>query len=118
MLPADYTGDVIDSCEVTLHGLQSEPLGKFQSKKDPDDGEVMEEKKAELEQRCSSAPQDQISSLLSTGSEEDEVVSEKEILHNSMLVMVAGHDTSSAVITFIVRVLANNPAIYSTVLQG
>ncbi|PKI67691.1 hypothetical protein CRG98_011904 [Punica granatum] len=79
--------------------------------------EVIEEKRAEIGQNSNSNPRDLISSLLSSGSREDEAITEEEILHNSMLVMVAGHDTSSVLITFIVRLLANEPAVYSAVLQ-
>ncbi|KAK2639670.1 hypothetical protein Ddye_027465 [Dipteronia dyeriana] len=34
-----------------------------------------------------------------------------------MFVMVAGHDTSSVLNTFLVRLLANDPAVYAAVLQ-
>ncbi|XP_056173201.1 cytochrome P450 716B1-like [Syzygium oleosum] len=58
--------------------------------------EFVQEKKVKLEQHTATPPQDLITCLLSKRNEENErVATDKEILHNIMLVMVAGHDTSS-----------------------
>lgn len=46
------------------------------------------------------------------------MISDDEIVHNVMLVMVAGHDTSAILITFLMRLFANDPAVYAAVLQG
>ncbi|KAK9151804.1 hypothetical protein Syun_010113 [Stephania yunnanensis] len=46
------------------------------------------------------------------------VVSEKDIVDNVMLVMVAGYDTSSVLITFMVRLLANDPDVYAAMVHG
>ncbi|XP_073156398.1 beta-amyrin 28-monooxygenase-like [Henckelia pumila] len=76
------------------------------------------EKRTELEKGASSHDQDLITCLLSIrGDDGKELVSEDEIIHNVMLVMVAGHDTSSILITFIVRLLTKDSTIYSTVLK-
>ncbi|KAE8681023.1 Inositol-1,4,5-trisphosphate 5-phosphatase 4 isoform 1 [Hibiscus syriacus] len=62
--------------------------------------------------------QDLITCLLSIRDEENEkVVSEKEIIHNVMLIMVAGYGTSSVLLTFLLHLFANDPAIYAVVLQ-
>ncbi|XP_038685630.1 cytochrome P450 716B1-like [Tripterygium wilfordii] len=80
--------------------------------------DLVSEKRAELEQNKASPCQDLITCLLSISDENNEqVVSEKEIIDNIMLVMFAGHDTSSVLITFLIRELANNPAVYAGVLQ-
>ncbi|KAI6687479.1 hypothetical protein NL676_024307 [Syzygium grande] len=80
--------------------------------------ELVQEKKVKLEQHTAAPHQDLIMSLLSKRNEESErVVTDKEILHNIMLVMVAGHDTSSILITFVLRLLYKNPAVYKAVLQ-
>lgn len=80
--------------------------------------EILHKKKIELKQNGASARQDLISCLLGMVDEDgNQVMSEKEIIHNIMLVMVAGHDTSSVLITFIIRLLATEPAIYEAVLQ-
>lgn len=80
--------------------------------------DLISEKRTQL---ASGAPshQDLITCLLSIRGEGDrESVSDDEIIHNVMLIMVAGHDTSSVLITFVVRVLANDPDIYAAVLRG
>ncbi|KAF8023742.1 hypothetical protein BT93_F1051 [Corymbia citriodora subsp. variegata] len=80
--------------------------------------ELVQEKKVKLEQRTATPHQDLITCLLSKRNEEDErVVTDKEILHNIMLIMVAGHDTSSVLITFMLRLLSKNPAVHKAVLQ-
>ncbi|KAF8023746.1 hypothetical protein BT93_F1055 [Corymbia citriodora subsp. variegata] len=80
--------------------------------------ELVQEKKVKLEQHTATPHQDLITCLLSKHNEENErVVTDKEILHNIMLVMIAGHDTSSILITFMLRLLYKNPAVYKAVLQ-
>ena len=77
------------------------------------------EKRVEVEQKGASPHQDLITCLLSIRKEDnEEALTENEIVHNVMLVMVAGHDTSSVLMTFIMRLLANEPAVYAAVLQG
>ncbi|KAE8125581.1 hypothetical protein FH972_020364 [Carpinus fangiana] len=76
------------------------------------------EKRVELEQKGASPHQDLITCLLSIRKEDnEEALTENEIVHNVMLVMVAGHDTSSLLMTFIMRLLANEHAVYAAVLQ-
>ena len=80
--------------------------------------ELMREKEVELE-KGASPHQDFITCLLSIrGKNNEEVITEKEIVDNVMLVMVAGHDTSAVLITFLVRLLANDPDVYAAVLKG
>lgn len=81
--------------------------------------DIVQKKKVELEQNGANTHQDLITCLLSMVDEDDKQgLTEKEIIHNAVLVMVAGHDTSSVLLTFIVRLLANEPSIYAAVLQG
>lgn len=80
--------------------------------------DLISEKRAQLSSGASSH-QDLITCLLSMrGQGNQELVSDDEIIHNVMLIMVAGHDTSSILITFMVRVLANDQDIYAAVLKG
>uniref|UniRef100_A0A2N9F240 Cytochrome P450 n=1 Tax=Fagus sylvatica TaxID=28930 RepID=A0A2N9F240_FAGSY len=80
--------------------------------------DLIHEKRMELEQKGASPRQDLISCMLSIRNENNEqVISDKEIVHNVILVMVAGYDTSSVLITFIMRLLANEPAVYAAMLQ-
>ncbi|KAM7277841.1 hypothetical protein ACFE04_004975 [Oxalis oulophora] len=79
--------------------------------------ELICEKRVEL-QNGAPPQQDLVTSLLSIRNKENqEVVSEKEAVDNAVVVMVAGHDTSSILITFLVRLLATDPDIYASVLQ-
>ncbi|MED6184221.1 hypothetical protein PIB30_045394 [Stylosanthes scabra] len=80
--------------------------------------QIVNRKRVELERNEASTHQDLITCLLGIkGDGDEQVITEKEIIHNSMLVMVAGYDTSSVLITFIIRLLANEPAILAAVLQ-
>ncbi|KAK8622893.1 hypothetical protein V6N13_117792 [Hibiscus sabdariffa] len=78
---------------------------------------LIDEKRVDLENGASSR-QDLITCLLSIRDEKNkQVISEREIIHNVLLIMVAGYDTSSVLLTFLMRLFANNPAIYAAVLQ-
>ena len=81
--------------------------------------ELINEKRKELGQEGASPRKDLITCMLSIRNEDgEEALTEKEILHNVMAVMVAGYDTSSVLITFIIRFLSMEPAIYAAVVQG
>ncbi|KAE8125586.1 hypothetical protein FH972_020369 [Carpinus fangiana] len=80
--------------------------------------DLIREKRVEVEQKGASPYQDLITCLLSTRKDNEEVLTEDEIVHNVMLIMVPGHDTSSVFMTFIMRLLANEPAVYAAVLQA
>ncbi|XP_047336309.1 beta-amyrin 28-monooxygenase-like [Impatiens glandulifera] len=73
--------------------------------------DVIREKKAKLVAAKGSTNEDIIASLISSK------VSDEEIIHNMKLMMVAGHDTSSTVLSFIIRLLARDPVVYETLLQ-
>lgn len=78
--------------------------------------DLIAKKRLELEQKKASPRQDLITCLISTGDNE-EGITEKEIIDNAKIVMVAGYDTSSVLITFLIRLFANDPAIHAAVLQ-
>ncbi|KAG2682222.1 hypothetical protein I3760_11G182400 [Carya illinoinensis] len=80
--------------------------------------DLIREKRVELEHKAASPHQDLISCLLGIRNEgNEEALTVDEIVHNVLVVMVAGFDTSSVLITFIIRLLANEPAVYASVLQ-
>ncbi|EEF39399.1 cytochrome P450 716B1 [Ricinus communis] len=80
--------------------------------------DLIREKRMELEQKCANTRQDLITWLISICNQNNNAaITEKEILDNVMLVMTAGHDTSSILLTFLVRLLANEPTIHAAVLQ-
>lgn len=63
--------------------------------------EVLQEK-VKLEQHTANPHQDLIKCSLSKCKEENEqIVTDKEILHNIMIVVVAGDNTSSILLTFL-----------------
>jgi cytochrome P450 family 26 subfamily A len=79
--------------------------------------ELIREKRAQL-QKGAPPQQDLITSLLSIRNEEnEEVISEKEVVDNAVIVMAAGHDTASILITFLIRLFASNPDVHASVLQ-
>ena len=79
--------------------------------------ELMRDKEEELENGAS-AHQDLITCLLSMRGKDKQLLTEKEIVDNVLLVMTAGHDTAAVLITFMVRLLANDPLVYTAVLKG
>ena len=81
-----------------------------------DKAKVMEEEKeSEVEEN----DKDLISYLLRIkNKDKEQALSEEEIVHNIILLMIAGHDTTSILLTLMLRVLATNPTVYAAVLQG
>ncbi|GKB31726.1 cytochrome P450 [Tanacetum coccineum] len=60
---------------------------------------------------------DLITSFLSISDDSSTVMSEEEIIDNIIIVMIGGYDTTSILISFLVKLLANNKAIYSNIVQ-
>lgn len=80
---------------------------------------TVREKKANLEQGRSSPTDDLISYLVSLRDDSGkQLLTEEEIVDNAMVVLVAGHDTSSVLMTFMVRHLAGDPATLAAMVQG
>ncbi|KAJ0966146.1 hypothetical protein J5N97_027284 [Dioscorea zingiberensis] len=72
---------------------------------------VLDEKRCALKRGECSSDEDLITYLLSLGADNGEALTEDEILDNAVLVMIGGYDTTSILLTFIARQLANDPAI-------
>ncbi|KAK2974796.1 hypothetical protein RJ640_005580, partial [Escallonia rubra] len=80
--------------------------------------DLIREKRAAFGQQGASHHQDLITCLLSMRNEDNSsVLSDEEILDNAKIVMIAGHDTTSILLTFMVRLFANDPSIYEAVSQ-
>ncbi|CAK7338471.1 unnamed protein product [Dovyalis caffra] len=81
--------------------------------------DFIDEKRLKLAQKDATNPQqDLITCMLSARDENNrEVITEKEIVDNVILVMTAGHDTSSILITFLIQLLANEPSVYAAILK-
>ncbi|KAM0881065.1 hypothetical protein ACQ4PT_033186 [Festuca glaucescens] len=61
---------------------------------------------------------DLITCLLSlTGDSGERVLTDKEIVDNAMVALIAGYDTSSILLTFMVRQLANDPTTLAAMVQ-
>lgn len=83
--------------------------------------DLIREKREALEEQKQQANhhKDLITELLCMRNEDGSTTtSDEEITDNIILVMAAGYDTTSALLTFLVRLLANNESIYSTLVHG
>ncbi|KAL9998921.1 putative protopanaxadiol 6-hydroxylase [Helianthus debilis subsp. tardiflorus] len=61
---------------------------------------------------------DLITSMLSIRNDDGStMMSEEEIIDNVIAVMMAGYDTTSVLLTFLVRLLANDKSIYSSIVR-
>ncbi|KAL8466877.1 hypothetical protein ACS0TY_035809 [Phlomoides rotata] len=80
--------------------------------------ELLHEKREELGKQNLPNHQDFITSLLSIRDETDSpLLSEEEIVSNCVVAMVAGHDTTSTLISFLIKLLSENPQVYDNVLK-
>ncbi|KAJ1291132.1 hypothetical protein BS78_02G295200 [Paspalum vaginatum] len=83
---------------------------------------TLAEKKARLERGESSPGDDLVTCLASLRAEDGggwqkQLLTDEEIVDNAMVVLVAGHDTSSVLMTFMVRHLAGDPATLATMVR-
>ncbi|GJV58281.1 cytochrome P450 716B1-like protein [Tanacetum coccineum] len=76
--------------------------------------DLLHEKKVahEEQKRQDNSSKDLFTSLLSVRDDDSSaMMSDEEIIDNIIVVMIAGYDTTSVLLTFLVRLLANNDAI-------
>ncbi|RWR93409.1 cytochrome P450 716B1-like protein [Cinnamomum micranthum f. kanehirae] len=81
--------------------------------------ELIQEKRLALKKGQVSPHQDLITCIISNGGNKgnEGVINQGEIEDNAIIVMIAGHDTSSVLITFFMRLLANDPIVYAKVVH-
>ena len=81
---------------------------------------ITRERKAALERGAATRSSDLIACLLSLTDDRGgaPLLSEEEIVDTAMVALVAGHDTSSILMTFMVRHLANDPDTLAAMVQG
>ncbi|KDP20767.1 hypothetical protein JCGZ_21238 [Jatropha curcas] len=80
--------------------------------------DLLHEKKAALEEKNASPKQDLLTNLISLRNEDNSpVLSNEEIVSNIVIIMLAGHDTTSILLTFLIRLLANEPSVYARIVQ-
>lgn len=79
---------------------------------------IVRERRVALEKKKASPTQDLLSHLLTCPDENGKFMSEMEITNNIILLLFAGHDTSSVALTLLMKKLAELPEVYDKVLQG
>ena len=79
---------------------------------------LIRERKIALEEGNASPDQDLLSFLLSSVDEQGQFLTHDEIKDNILLLIFAGHDTSSSTLTVLLKFLAKNPHCYNEVLRG
>ncbi|KAL2523990.1 Cytochrome [Abeliophyllum distichum] len=81
--------------------------------------ELIHDKREKLEKNVFSSNEDLIMSLLSMKDETSDspVLSDDEVVDNIFVLMIAGHDTTSILLTFLIKILADNPTVYNLVLK-
>ncbi|KAA8515494.1 hypothetical protein F0562_018895 [Nyssa sinensis] len=71
-----------------------------------------------LEKHGASPYQDLITCLISIGKDDDASgLSDEEIVGNAIFIMLAGHDTSSVLLTFLIKLFADDPSVCAAVVQ-
>jgi cytochrome P450 len=80
---------------------------------------ITREKKEKVEGGKASRNSDLITCLLSLTDEHGErVLTDEEIVANAIVALIAGHDTTSILMTFMVRQLANDPTTLAAMVHG
>lgn len=81
--------------------------------------DLIREKRAALEHGTAFPQQDLITTLLSLRNEDNSaVLTDEEIIDSAIVIMIAGYDTSSVLLSLLIRLLADDPSIYASILQG
>ncbi|KAL8529019.1 hypothetical protein ACS0TY_006474 [Phlomoides rotata] len=77
---------------------------------------IVKQRRVALEQKTAVPSQDLLSHLLVTPDENGNFMSESVIVNNVLMLLFAGHDTSSVSITMLMKNLAQLPHVYEKVL--
>ncbi|XP_011089170.1 beta-amyrin 28-oxidase-like [Sesamum indicum] len=78
---------------------------------------ILRQRKERLGQQDTVASEDLLSHLLACPDENGKFMSESDIINNILLLLFAGHDTSSSAITMLIKTLAEHPEVYDKVLR-
>jgi len=79
---------------------------------------IIKQRKLDLAMQKATPTQDILSHMLSVVDENGEHLSELDVADKILGLLIGGHDTTSATITFIVKYLAELPHIYDAVYRG
>ncbi|KAK6119199.1 hypothetical protein DH2020_047047 [Rehmannia glutinosa] len=80
-------------------------------------GRIVRQRRKDLEENIALPSQDLLSHLLVSPDENGKFMSESVIVNNILLLLFAGHDTSSCAITMLIKTLAEHPQVYEAVLR-
>ncbi|KAL6985045.1 hypothetical protein U1Q18_018423 [Sarracenia purpurea var. burkii] len=78
---------------------------------------IIKQRKVELMEKKMSPKQDILSHMLTTVDENGQFMNEMDIADKIIGLLIGGHDTASAAITFIIKYLAELPDVYNQVLK-
>nr|POF04423.1 beta-amyrin 28-oxidase [Quercus suber] len=78
---------------------------------------IVKQRKIDLAENKASPTQDILSHMLLTSDENGQYMNEMDIADKIIDLLIGGHDTASAAITFVVKYLAEFPDIYNEVLK-
>ncbi|KAL3848981.1 hypothetical protein ACJIZ3_010863 [Penstemon smallii] len=78
---------------------------------------IIRQRRVALEQKPSTSPQDLLSHLLLCPDENGTFMSESIVINNILLLLFAGHDTSSSTLTVVMKKLGEHPEVYEQVLK-
>ncbi|XP_076928125.1 beta-amyrin 28-monooxygenase CYP716A378-like [Bidens hawaiensis] len=78
---------------------------------------IIKTRRVELQEGKASSSQDLLSHFLCSPNENNKYLSEMEIANNILLLLFAGHDTSTVSITLVMKKLSEHPDIYEKVLR-
>ncbi|KAI3798267.1 hypothetical protein L1987_33538 [Smallanthus sonchifolius] len=78
---------------------------------------IIKARRVELEEGKASSSQDLLSHLLTCSDKNGKYFTEKDIANNILLLLFAGHDTSTVSITLLIKSLGEHPDVYDKVLK-
>ncbi|KAL7612650.1 hypothetical protein Lser_V15G06362 [Lactuca serriola] len=78
---------------------------------------IIKERKAALEEGKASSSQDLLSHFLTSSDDNGKFLTEMEIANNYLLLLFAGHDTSTGSISLLMKNLGEHPDVYDKVLR-
>ncbi|KAL8038195.1 hypothetical protein ABFS82_11G112300 [Erythranthe guttata] len=77
---------------------------------------IVKHRRVALEEKTAVPSQDLLSHLLYYPDENGKFMSEEVIINNILMLLFAGHDTSSSALTMLIKYLAQHPQVYQKVL--
>ncbi|KAJ4826146.1 hypothetical protein Tsubulata_030553 [Turnera subulata] len=78
---------------------------------------IIKQRKIDLQENNASPTQDILSHMLTTPDENGKYLEDRDIADKVLGLLIGGHDTASAAITFVVKYLAEMPDVYNKVLE-